>query len=69
MNITTEQKFQYIIESKINGQNEQVTKLFKKLTKEQRKDFLSYMADQIDWEVTHGTIYYDVLKYCIELIY
>ena len=62
------QYFDHIIESKINGQLSQVTSLFKKLNKEQKKEFLSYLADQTQSESGSNTIYYQTLKYCIELI-
>jgi hypothetical protein len=43
----TDDYFQYILSSKINGQINQCCSLFKKMPKEYRKEFLSYLADQI----------------------
>lgn len=70
LNFTSmDQYFEYIIESKINGNHSQVEKLFKQLKKEQRKEFLSYLADQLESNTNGNTVYYELLKYCIELIY
>lgn len=47
--------FQYIVDSKINGQSQQVKSLIKKLSKQQRQDFLrwfdaSYYYEAADQE-------------------
>jgi len=64
-----ELKFEQIIESKINGQNKQVTTQFKNLKRDEKKEFLSYLADHVERENNGNTIYYQLLKFCIELIY
>ena len=42
---TIEDYFNYIVESQINGNFEQVKELFKKLSKKQREEFYIYLKD------------------------
>jgi hypothetical protein len=41
---TMDQYFEYIIDSKINGQNKQVTNLIKKLSKDQILEFSQWVS-------------------------
>lgn len=50
---TIENYFAYIVLSQINGQYSQLDKLFKKLSKTQKKDFLQYLEDT-DYNVVEG---------------
>lgn len=61
--------YQYIIESKINGQNSQVIALFINMPRSNRKDFLQYLAEEVERENNGNTVYFELLKYCIDLIY
>lgn len=65
---TVEEYFNYIIDSKINGQLDQVKSLFRDMPKEYRKDFLSYLADEVERENNGNTVYYQLLKLLIEQI-
>ena len=44
---TTDEYYNYIEVSKINGNNKQVRELFRDMPKENRKEFLSYLADEV----------------------
>jgi hypothetical protein len=45
---TIEEYFQYIIDSEINGQIQQAKRLFKDLSRAQKKDFLDYCSERMD---------------------
>ncbi len=48
-----EDYFEYIIESKYNGQHKQTIELFRKLSKEQKEEFFTYIEEywsQLDVE-------------------
>lgn len=40
--------YNYIVESKINGNYSQTKELLKKLSKDQRKDFITYLENTTD---------------------
>lgn len=65
---TTEEYYEYIINSKINGNTDQCCRLFRDMPKEYRKNFLSYLADQVEKENNGHTVYYELLKLLIEEI-
>lgn len=65
---TIEDYFGYIESSKINGNISQVRTLFRDMPKEYRKEFLSYLADQVERESNGNTVYYQLLKLLIEEI-
>ena len=65
---TVEDYFQYIISSKINGNLLQVRDLFRDMPIEYRKEFLSYLADEVERESNGNTVYYQLLKLLIEEI-
>lgn len=58
--------FEYIKESILNGQKQQAGKLFLKLSKQQRKDFL---ASLMEGTTTISGIELSTIRYCISLIY
>jgi len=64
-----DQYYEYIVESMINGQRKQVTTLFNALIDDNKKEFLLYLTDHVETENNGNTIYYQLLKYCIELLY
>jgi hypothetical protein len=45
---TIEEYFQYIVDSEINGQIQQAKRLFKDLSRPQKKDFLDYCSERMD---------------------
>jgi ferritin-like protein len=60
---TTDQYYYYILETKINGQSQQVRKLFNEMKKDDKLHFLNYYLDPSDY----GTeICEEVRKICIE---
>ena len=65
---TTEEFYDYIVNSKVNGNTDQCCRLFKAMPKENRKEFLSYLADQVEKENNGHTVYYELLKLLIEEI-
>ena len=42
---TIQQYFEYVIESRINGNFQQAEKLIKKMSKDQKKEFMQYVDD------------------------
>lgn len=69
---TMEDYYNYIIESRANGNTKQAGNLFQTLGREQRKEFLSYVADGLQnphiIPFSAETIY-DTQKICIAFIY
>lgn len=64
---TTEEYYEYIINSKINGNTDQCCRLFRDMPKEYRKNFLSYLTDEVN-RGGKGNVYYELLKLLIEEI-
>lgn len=64
---TIDEYYQYIISSKVNGNISQCIRLFKSMPKENRKEFLSYLADT-NWRFSDKQTEYEVLKLLIEEI-
>ena len=60
--------YDMIVDSKINGQIEQCREQFNSCNKEQKKEFLSYLADETERENNGNTVYYQLLKLLIEEI-
>jgi len=70
---TTEEFYDYIVNSKVNGNTDQCCRLFKSMPKENRKDFLSSLVDQtkdVDYynDREEKRIYHEILKLLIEEI-
>ncbi|MBP6478980.1 MAG: hypothetical protein KA290_14790 [Chitinophagaceae bacterium] len=63
---TVEEYFNYIEVSKINGNTSQVKTLFTDMPKEYRKEFMSYLADEMKRNETEYP--YQLLKLLIEEI-
>jgi len=59
---------QMIIESKVNGQLTQARDQFNRMNREQKRDFLSYLADEVERNSNGNTVYYQLLKLLIEEI-
>jgi len=64
---TTEEYYQYIVDSKINGNIDQCRRLYRDMPKENRKEFLSSLADH-NYRFGDKQTEYEVLKLLIEEI-
>lgn len=64
---STEDYYNYIIGSKINGNRDQCCRLFRDMPKENRKDFLSYLVDEVQ-RYNDKSTEYELLKLLIEEI-
>lgn len=62
-----EQYYDYITESMGNGQRNQVGELFLKLSKDQRKGYLTILTNAVGNE--RDLLALSTLRYCISLIY
>jgi hypothetical protein len=52
-----EDYFSYIVDSQINGNNQQVKDLFKKLSNEQKNLFMDYLQNDLSYKFNLGRLY------------